>query len=82
MSDYKQEGNRWTAIYVRSGDGHVRLPYDLVRFNVDTDPDSKPFAVPLGEGGDSGKIYERIWKVDEVPYQGKLSFGGIHEPKE
>ena len=68
MSDFDQEGNRWTAIYLKHGDGWERVPYDLVRFNVDDDPEAKPSIVPIGRGGDSGKIYERIWKVSELPF--------------
>jgi hypothetical protein len=75
MSDFSQEGNRWTAIYVKDGDCWKRAPYDLVRFNVDVDPDAKPVIVP-NVGGDQGKRYERIWRVQEMPYSEKVDFGG------
>lgn len=45
MADYKQGGNRYTAIFVieseRGGKKtYRRNPFDLVRFNVDSDPDA------------------------------------------
>lgn len=79
MSDYKQDGNRWTMILIRKKlpDGKFateRATFDLVRFNVDTDPDVKPVIVPLGTGGDRGKLFERVWTVDEAPF--KVQFFG------
>lgn len=76
MSDYSQEGNRWIAIFLKRPDGTlVRLPYDLARFNVDTNPDAKPTLVP--GLNDDGKIFERIWITDSIPYRKKASFDGI-----
>lgn len=88
MSDYKQSGNRWTAIYLvqrLKGDNYVykKLPFELVRFNVDTHPDALEEIVPCGEDvlnpsgnkQDSDKIYEKIWIVDALPWKEKVSFG-------
>jgi hypothetical protein len=80
MADYKQEGNRWTMVLVRIKDeGNQtlvkRVPFDIVRFNVDTNPDAAPNIVPLGQPNasssdtDSDKVYEKIWFVDEVPFR-------------
>ena len=74
MANYENNGNRWTAIYIKKGDGWEKAPYEIVRFNVDADPDARPFIVPSDES--DGKIYERIWKVDETPYKGKVGFNG------
>ncbi len=76
MSDFKQDGNRWTAIYLKKGDLWERVPYDLVRFNVDVDPSAPVQIVPLGQGGDAGKLYERVWRVHELPFGEKVNFGG------
>lgn len=80
MSDYAQVGNRWTMILLRkpqpSGkDLYERVPFEIVRFNVDTNPDAPPLIVPLGASDDTGptpdfpKVYEHIWFVDTVPWQ-------------
>lgn len=78
MADYKQEGNRWTMILIRRQiDGKEtfeRASFDLVRFNVDTDGNAEQFIVPVS-GSDKGKIFERIWKLDEQPYKVQF-FGG------
>ena len=93
MSNYSQSGNRYTAIYVRKPqrggreDLYERVPFDLVRFNVDDNPDAPEEIIPIGSGDsvnpsgvkDSAKIYERIWIVDAVPWRpgadGKHYFG-------
>ena len=95
MSDYLNAGNRWTAIYVKKvqAGGEClweRAPFDLVRFNVDTNPASPAFIVPLGgmtsESGvkqDIQKQYEKIWMVDEMPWKpgsgGRVYFGNNPE---
>lgn len=77
MSNYNQEGNRWTMILVRkhtpSGDVYERCTFDLVRFNVDVDPEAPTSIMPVVD--DRGKLFERIWKVDEVPFKVQF-FGG------
>jgi hypothetical protein len=78
MADYKQEGNRYTAIYViESNKGGKRLlkrhPFDLVRFNVDTNPDAPQEIVPVGQQTGAGidepqKLYEDVWIVEVAPW--------------
>lgn len=80
MADYSQDGNRWTAIYLVEGDEpprtYKKLPYELVRFNVDQDPEAPTVIVPSGMGSPGAeKIYEKIWIVDHIPWEGKVSFG-------
>lgn len=77
MSDYAQDGNRWTMVLIRKqtpiGDVYERATFDLCRFNVDVSPDAAPVILPVSS--DQGKLFERIWKVDEVPFKGQF-FGG------
>ncbi len=94
MADYKQSGNRWTAIFLvddQHGKGdklYRRLPFEICRFNVDTNPNAREVIVPIGEDvlnadgtkADFSKIYERIWLVSGAePYNpggtGKVYFG-------
>lgn len=88
MADYQSNGNRWTAIYVlevahgRNSPTYRKLPFELVRFNVDTNPDAPEEIVPCGEdvlnpNGDKSteKIYEKIWIVDGYPWHNKVWFG-------
>lgn len=79
MADYAQAGNRWTMILVRRKDEFgrevlERATFDLVRFNVDTFPNAEQYIIPVS-GTDKGKIFERIWTVDEQPYKVQF-FGG------
>jgi hypothetical protein len=86
MADYAQTGNRWTMILLRKPqpdgpDLYERVPFDLCRFNVDTDPSATPQIVPLGgepatQTPDGGKVYERIWFVDVVPWRPEAG-GGV-----
>ncbi len=88
MSNYSQVGNRYTAIYLvvrERGDKltYRKLPFEIVRFNVDEHPSAAEELIPCGvdELNASGikqasdKIYEKIWIVDSVPFSGKTSFG-------
>jgi hypothetical protein len=88
MSNYKQDGNRWTAVYLverERGDilTYRKLPWEIVRFNVDTNPSAPEEIIPCGEdsfnpNGDkqvSDKVYEKIWIVDHIPFEAKTSFG-------
>jgi hypothetical protein len=76
MSDYAQPGNRYTAIFLEHEDGTLeRLLFDLVRFNVDTDPDAERALVPVGE--DKGKVFERVWITKSIPWQQKVGFDGL-----
>jgi hypothetical protein len=94
MANYESSGNRWTAIYVANGirgteySTYTKLPWELVRFNVDSNPSATPEIVPDGEdrtlGGmgstatsvkEPNRIYEKIWIVDSVPFREKTSFG-------
>jgi hypothetical protein len=94
MSNYESGGNRWTAIYAANGIHgtenftYTKLPWELVRFNVDSNPSATPVIVPDGEDSGLGgagtaatpvkeprRIYEKIWIVDAIPYREKTSFG-------
>lgn len=96
MANYRMQDARWTMILVRrpqhGGDDLWEVaPFELVRFNVDSDPDAPQQVVPIGQsntavtvGGtkqDSPKIYEKIWFVDTVPWRpganGKHYFGNV-----
>jgi hypothetical protein len=96
VADYAQSGNRWTMILARlpqhgGQDFYERAPYELCRFNVDTDPSAKPVIIPLGQNEISGpvgtadtwvnrpsaKIYEKIWIVDQIPWTEKHRFSGV-----
>ena len=62
MADYTQVGNRWTAVYAieRQSNGpntYRKLPFELVRFNVDSDPDAKEVIVPDGDQFESFDNY-------------------------
>lgn len=94
MADYKQGGNRYTAIFVieseRGGKKtYRRNPFDLVRFNVDSDPDAPQEIVPVGSLAgnaagitESDKLYENVWIVETAPWSpgagGKQDFGKSH----
>jgi hypothetical protein len=52
---------------------YERATFDIVRFNVDTDPFALPQIVPVAS--DAGKRFEKIWTLNEVPYKGQF-FGG------
>jgi hypothetical protein len=94
MANYLNDGNRWTAIYQavpKKGGGYDyrKLPFELVRFNTDTNPDAVEEIVPSGEKEDytgfgtaatpdkvTEKIYERIWIVEgAAPFSQKTGFG-------
>lgn len=90
MSNYENKGNRYTAIFVRQpqkGGGVLfeRAAFELVRFNVDENPDAVEEVMPIGEiaGNASGtkpdgpKIYEKIWVVDTAPFS--PGAGGKHQ---
>lgn len=95
MADYRLADARFTAIFVRAGHDPgdkelwIRVPFELVRFNVDVNPSVEPVIVPIGETyfsttgvkPDSPKIYEKVWFVDQVPFAasrgGKHMFGGV-----
>jgi hypothetical protein len=73
--NYDQEGNRYTAIYLReAADRFKRLPFDVVRFNVDIEPNAPRSIVP--SGNDHGKVFEKVWIVNEMPWSQKVSFEG------
>jgi hypothetical protein len=98
MADYKQSGNRYTAIFViessKGGqDFYRRNPFDLVRFNVDTNPSAPQEIVPIGQVkgnlgigdtplSETDKIYEKVWIVETAPWHpgrgGKQDFGKSH----
>lgn len=76
MSDYVSSGNRYTAIFLEREDGTlIRLPFDLVRFNVDVEPNASRNIVPAG--ADTSKVFERVWITREIPWQGKVGFDGL-----
>lgn len=94
MANYLNDGNRWTVIYqavLKRGGGYDyrKLPFELVRFNTDTNPDAPEEIIPTGEREDyeglgitatptkpTEKVYERIWIVDgAAPFSQKTGFG-------
>lgn len=78
MSDYSQPGNRYTAIYVKNEDGSLtRAPYDVVRFNVDMCPTAPREIVPNTGHGDHGKVFEKVWIVESLPWAKKVGFNGV-----
>ena len=90
MANYENKGNRYTAIFVKQRvkggvEQYVRAPFEMVRFNVDDNPDAVQEIVPLGElrqtpdgsKPDGSKVYEKIWIVDQVPFSAKTSFGNL-----
>ena len=78
MSNYEQSGNRYTAIFVQSPDGTLtRAPFDIVRFNVDTDPAAKREIVPNNNQDDHTKVFEKVWIVDTLPWAAKVGFNGV-----
>ena len=84
MADYAFIGNRYTQVYKLYKNGpnplYTKLPFELVRYNVDTDPSAAQFIVPLPETDDGQvrnqkpdfeKIYEGIFIVDGAdPWSG------------
>jgi hypothetical protein len=73
MSDYSPAGNIYTAIFVDNSDGtFTRAPFNIVRFN----DEKTRWLVPVEI--DSGKTFERIWIVKELPWQRKVGFDGVH----
>lgn len=78
MSNYEQAGNRYTAIYVKNPDGTLtRAPFDVVRFNVDMCPTAQREILPNGNQDDHGKVFEKVWIVDSLPWAKKVGFNGI-----
>ena len=77
MGNYELRDARFTMILVRVGaqDLWTRHGFDLVRFNVDVDGDAKQDIVPVGST-DHGKIFEKVWKVDEAPFEKKQGWTG------
>ena len=80
MANYEMEGHRFTLVLVKAGEEngkklYKRAQFDLVRFNVDENPDAESEIVPVG-WSDKGKLFEKVWKVDEMPFAGKMSFEG------
>ena len=57
-----------------AGVTYERGTFDLVRFNVDVEPDSPPSIMPVVS--DDNKVFERIWIVDQVPFE-KQFFGRV-----
>ena len=85
MANYAQSGNRWTAIYVlrpirgQEKTEYMKLPYEICRFNTDTDSAAREVIVPDGDQSTAitaeARIYEKIWFVDQTPFVAKVSFG-------
>jgi hypothetical protein len=88
MADYKMENARWTAVYQRlpqagGKDCYLQLPFELVRYNVDTNPSATPVIVPIAteisshtsSAANTRKIYEQVWIVDSPPWSDKHNFG-------
>lgn len=91
MGNYRTQDARFTAIFVRmpqkggERELYVRVPFELVRFNVDVNPDATTNIIPVGQNvvnqtgdkPDSPKLYEKIWIVDSYPWRDKHWFGGV-----
>jgi hypothetical protein len=90
MADYKLADARFTMVMTRKlqrGGIEIfeRAGFDLVRFNVDIQPDAPFWIIPVGDMGvssnlgvkpDADKQWERIWVVDGgQPFRGKTYFG-------
>lgn len=79
MANYETAGNRYTLVLLRvyqhgQAEPFYRvLPYEYVRFNVDTNPGAEAVIVPTAPASASraslgeGKLYERIEFVDAEP---------------
>jgi hypothetical protein len=79
MANYEQDGNRYTLLVLREPQHGQEepfyriLPYEYVRFNVDTNPGAEAVIVPTAPPNASrvnlgqGKLYERIQFVDQEP---------------
>jgi hypothetical protein len=68
-------GHRFTMVLVKTEGGYRRAEFDLVRFNVDENPDAEQDIVPVGVT-DRGKIFEHVMKTDSMPFSKKTSFEG------
>jgi len=90
MADFRMQDARWTMVFTRKsmrggGQQLERCGFDLVRFNVDIQPDAPQFICPVGDMAvssnigvkpDSDKQWENIWIVDgPQPYKQKTYFG-------
>jgi hypothetical protein len=80
VADYEAIGNRWTMVLIKRTlpSGEVvtrRADFDLVRFNVDVNPNAKRVLVPRGD--DYDKVFEKIWITDIAPWRKKVSFNGV-----
>lgn len=81
MSNYATDGNRYTLVVLREYQHGQQepfyriLPYELVRFNVDTNPSAEAVIVPNAPASSvkaslgTGKLYEKILFVDQEPYK-------------
>lgn len=91
MTDYRIQDMRFTMIIVRTAlaggrEEFERLPFDLVRYDVDVNPSAPQFIIGAGndfvakvDGGGSEsakKRYERIWIVDQAPFKAVQSGTG------
>jgi hypothetical protein len=80
VANYEMSGHRFTMVLVKhegtaGGSLYRRAEFDLVRFNVDVDPDAPQEIVPVG-ATDKDKIFEHIWKTENMPFAKKTSFEG------
>ena len=57
-----------------------RLPFDLVRYNVDQNPDAPKEIVLSVTHPDTKKVFEKVWIVDEVPFAGRRGKHNFGEP--
>ena len=89
MANYRMRDARYTAIFVRETpisrpkQRFVKVPFELVRFNVDVNPEAEQVIVPDAQRFSSPKdvvdekIYENIWFVDRTPFH--VGSGGKHD---
>jgi hypothetical protein len=80
MSNYDIRDARWTCIFLREGGNLRRLPFDIVRWNVDQDPHAPKEIVPSMTHPDTQKVFEKVWTVDEVPFAGRKGKHDFGEP--
>ena len=75
MANYEMKGHRFTMVLVKCDGGYRRAEFDLVRFNVDENPDAQQDIVPVGMT-DRDKVFEHVMKTDSMPFAKKTSFEG------
>jgi hypothetical protein len=83
MANFENSGNRWTMVFLRierhgRGDyDYQKLPYELVRYNVDVTPTAEAVVVPDGIAAQRAqRIYEGI-QFQDSPQPGDQVFNFV-----